>query len=72
MEVISYPLNNKELLRKKKKIKQLLLDKKIDYITRKVAILGGSTTNEVVDQLDLFLLANGITAIFYQSEYGQY
>ena len=38
----------------------------------KIAILGGSTTNEVADQLGLFLLQYGIEAEFYQSEYAQY
>ena len=40
--------------------------------TKKIAILGGSTTNEVADQLGLFLLQYGIEAEFYQSEYAQY
>ena len=39
---------------------------------KKIAILGGSTTNEVADQLGLFLLQYGIEAEFYQSEYAQY
>ena len=39
---------------------------------KNIAILGGSTTNEVADQLGLFLLRYGIEAAFYQSEYGRY
>ncbi len=43
-----------------------------NLIDKKVAILGGSTTNEIKDILELFLLKNGIKPIFYQSEYAQY
>lgn len=38
----------------------------------RIAVLGGSTTNEVVDLLELFLLASGFRPEFYQSEYGRY
>ncbi|MCM1264207.1 MAG: HAD-IIIC family phosphatase [Butyrivibrio sp.] len=41
-------------------------------IEKKIAVLGGSTTNELVDQMELFLLSHGIKATFYQSEYGKY
>lgn len=43
-----------------------------EWIYKKIAILGGSTTNEIADQLELFLLHYGIKAEFYQSDYGQY
>lgn len=39
---------------------------------KRIAILGGSTTNDIKDILELFLLNNGIKPIFYQSEYNQY
>ena len=38
----------------------------------RIAILGGSTTNEVVDLLELFLLASGFRPVFHQSEYGRF
>lgn len=40
--------------------------------TIRIAVLGGSTTNEVVDLLELLLLASGFQPIFHQSEYGRY
>ena len=43
-----------------------------EWIEKRIAILGGSTTNEITDQLELFLLHYGIKAEFYQSDYGQY
>ena len=38
----------------------------------RIAVLGGSTTNEVVDLLELWLLQSGFAPAFYQSEYGRY
>jgi FkbH-like protein len=72
MECFNYPIDTKTLLRKKIKIKKELLEKNKNPIEKKIAVLGGSTTNEIVDQLELFLLHNGIKPVFYQSEYAQY
>lgn len=70
---LDYPLDGKYLIRKKKSIKRTLLEKKgVARIQKKIAILGGSTTNEIADQLELFLLNHGIEPIFYQSEYNQF
>ncbi len=68
----SYPLDTKALLRKKLAIKNELLEQDVNWISKRVAVLGGSTTNEVVDQLELALLHYGIKTEFYQSEYGKY
>jgi len=38
----------------------------------RIAVLGGSTTNEVVDLLELYLLASGFKPTLHQCEYGQY
>ena len=38
----------------------------------RIAVLGGSTTNEVVDLLELLLLDQGFKPIFHQTEYGRY
>lgn len=71
MDYFNYPLDTKILYRKKTKIRRELLEQ-TDLIKKKIAILGGSTTNEVVEQLYTFLLYHGIHAEFYQSEYGKY
>lgn len=68
----NYPLDTKYLLRKKRQIKKKLLASEITFVEKKVAILGGSTTNEIADQLEIFLLRYGIKAQIYQSEYGKY
>ena len=53
-------------------VRRELLAQNPHPLQKRIAILGGSTTNEVADQLGLFLLQYGIQAEFYQSEYGQY
>ncbi len=72
MDCFHYPLDTEQLLRKKRRIRRELLAQNPNPLHKKIAILGGSTTNEVADQLGLFLLNYGIEAEFYQSEYGQY
>ena len=72
MGYYTYPIDTKTLIRKKRSIKNELLQRDISWIEKRIAVLGGSTTNEVVDQLELALLEYGIKAEFYQSEYGLY
>jgi FkbH-like protein len=38
----------------------------------RIAVLGGTTTNELVDLFEILLLQNGFRPTFYQSEYGRY
>jgi FkbH-like protein len=38
----------------------------------RIAVLGGSTTHEVVQLLEIFLLGSGFQPIFHQSEYGRF
>ena len=72
MDQFQYPLDTDTLLHKKRRLRRELLAQNPPVLHKKIAILGGSTTNEVADQLGLFLLQYGIEAEFYQSEYGQY
>lgn len=65
-------LDSKNLLRRKKSIKRELLAQNRDWIDKKIAVLGGSTTNEVIDQIELQLLFHGIRPEFYQSEYNRF
>ena len=68
---LNYPFDVHTLLRKKKAIRRELL-RQPDLLDKRVAILGGSTTAEVKDILELFLLHDGIRPIFYESEYNRY
>lgn len=66
------PPFSKELLLKRKKLRRMLLEGGTDFIEKRIAILGGSTTHDIKNMLELFLLHYGIRCRFYESEYGQY
>lgn len=70
--LLSYPFNWEYLNRKKKSLKRELENIENSFMEKKIAILGGSTTNEVKLNLELFLLKEGIKPIFYESEYNKY
>ena len=72
-KVFTYPYNNDLLMRKQKSIRrQLLARNSISYVDKRVAILSGSTTDDVKNILELFLLYAGIKPVFYQSEYNKF
>ena len=68
---MNYPFDAHYLLRKKKAIRRDLL-RQSGLLGKRIAILGGSTTAEVKDMLELFLLQEGIRPVFYESEYNRY
>ena len=72
MKELEYPFDGDRLLSKKKSIRRELLAQNTKFIEKRIAILGGSTTNDIRALLDLFLLNNGIKAEFYESEYNKY
>lgn len=69
--ILQYPLDVKQLLRKKKSIRKTICNKD-GFIEKNIAILGGSTTSEIKNILELFLLNNGIKANFYESDYNKF
>ena len=72
LKCLEYPFDWKIINRKKKVIKRELLNSSKEFIEKRIAILGGSTTNEIKLTLELFLLNEGINPIFYESEYNKY
>lgn len=73
MVELEYPFDAEWILKKKKSIKKELLScSDGNFIEKRIAILGGSTTNDVMNILELFLLNYGIKPLFYESEYNQY
>ncbi len=72
MKELEYPFDAGYLLRNKRKIKRRLLETQVAFVDKKIAILGGSTTNDIKLMLELFLLNYGIRPSFYESEYNQY
>jgi len=71
LEILEYPFDISKILRKKKALKKFLLEKK-NLIDIKIAVLGATTTFEIIDQLELFLLKAGFKPNFYVCEYGQH
>lgn len=74
MLTLEYPFDCDYIIKKKRSIKRQLLKEiqETKTIKKKIAILGGSTTKDIKDCLELFLLNEGIESIFYESEYNQY
>lgn len=74
MKELEYPFNAEYILKKRRAIKRQLLDEKNASfrIKKKIAVLGGSTTHDIVSVLELFLLNYGIEAVFYESQYNSY
>ncbi|MCR5799348.1 MAG: HAD-IIIC family phosphatase [Lachnospiraceae bacterium] len=72
MKELEYPFDAEEILRKKKSYKKQLLSQDLNWMDKKVAILGGQTTENIKLMLELFLLNNGIRPQFYESEYNKY
>ena len=73
MKELEYPFDA-ELIRKKriKLRKALLADESAKFVETRIAVLGGSTTSEIKNMLELFLLNFGIKPSFYESEYNKY
>lgn len=72
MKELDYPFDADYIIEHKKKLRKQLLQDGSQRNSIRIAILGGSTTKDIVDILELFLLNYGIEAQFYESEYGQY
>jgi len=72
MKELEYPFDSNYIMKKARSIKKALLSDGSDRIHKKIAVLGGSTTHDIIKVLELFLLNYGIEPEFYESEYGQY
>lgn len=71
MRELDYPFDGDYLLKKRISLKKELL-KTNGLIEKRIAILGGSTTSEIKNMLELFLLNFGIKPLFYESEYNRF
>jgi FkbH-like protein len=69
---LEYPFNPAYLLKKRRSIRRELLNETDGFLEKRIAILGGSTTHDIKEMLELFLLNEGIIPVFYESEYEQY
>ena len=63
IESLNYPFDTKIILRKRKSIrKELSLQKDLKDI--KVALLGGSTTSDILNFVEIFFLMQGLGLLF--------
>ncbi len=72
MKELEYPFNSSYIMKKRRSIKKALLADGSTRLKKRIAVLGGSTTGDIVTLLELFLLDMGIEPTFYESEYAQY
>jgi FkbH-like protein len=68
---VNLPIAAADVLRKRHALKKALAGQG-KLTPARIAILGGSTTVEVKNMLELFLLAQGIQPTFYESGYNRY
>ncbi len=69
-ELLRYPFDGAEILRRRRRIRRELLEDGSVRAPRRIAILGGSTTHDIKEILELFLLCEGIAPEFYESDFG--
>ena len=72
MKQLDYPFDCSYLLSKKKKLKEELLSDGTLRTEKRIAVLGGYTTSNILLMLELFLLNQGIAPVFYESEFEHY
>ena len=58
--LLTYPFDPQAILKKRKAIRRELLAADTPRIKKKIAVLGGSTTHDIISILELFLLDFGI------------
>ena len=68
-EILKYPFDSLDILRKHKSIKRQLIES-TNLINKKVFVASGTTSDEVIKILEIFLLASGIRADILQGDYG--
>ena len=72
MRELEYPFDPSQILRRRKALRGTLLEDGRPRLPKRIAVLGGSTTSDIIKTMELFLLDAGIQPEFYESEYGQF
>ena len=68
---IPYPFDSTTILRKKNSIRRALLSNK-HLVEKRIYVASGSTTKEIVNVLELFLLSSGIKPVFFEGDFCRY
>ncbi len=71
-EALSYPFDWRHLQRKGQQIRRELEAENREFTKKKVAILGGASTQELAKMIDIFCLNKGVKCEFYESQYAQF
>lgn len=72
LKELTPPFDGTKILSDKKKLLRILKERDDGAVRLRIAVLGGSTTSDIVKILELFLRQRGIVPEFYESEYAQY
>ena len=72
LQALCYPFDSAAILQKRRRLLRALKEQETGGVPLRIAVLGGSTTNDIVSILELFLRNRGIVPTFWQSEYAQY
>ena len=72
MSKTAYPFDYATITDHRRKTRRELLNDGSTRIKKKIAVLGGSTTNDFIKTLEIFLLSEGIEPTFYESEYNRF
>jgi len=72
MRELNFPFDGKDIIRRRLALRKQLLADGCVRVKKRIAVLGGSTTNHIVSALELFLLNFGIEPEFYLSEYNKF
>ncbi|MBR5969853.1 MAG: HAD-IIIC family phosphatase [Lachnospiraceae bacterium] len=72
MKELEYPFDADYIVKKARRLRKELLADGTQRIEKRIAVLGGATTHDVVRVLELFLLHHGIAPVFYESEYNRF
>ena len=71
LQELCYPFDADAIMQKRRRLLRQLKEQQ-GGVNLRIAVLGGSTTSDIVKMLELFLRNRGIVPEFYESEYAQY
>lgn len=72
LKELEYPFDGQYIISKKIKLRKQLKNDGERRVPKRIAVLGGSTTHDILLCIEIFLLNYGIEPEFYESEYNQY
>ncbi len=72
LQELCYPFDSDVILQKRRRFLRILKEQEANAVPLRIAVLGGSTTSDILSTLELFLRNRGIAPTFWESEYAQY